>query len=213
MRRVQAPRELVKAASGLTKYAPTALRGDLVSDVDRGLAEERLNDALIEGRISVAEFEERFDAVHAATYGADLRAPLRGIPADELSSPAGGRGRSYVLVLRCGAGGLKRNGAWAVPARMQVKGGMGSIELDFSETEVKHEVVHIELKLGTGSAELVLPDGATANVDGLVTSAGSINSKVASQPTRGVPHFVVVGRTRLGSVTVRRPRRLSGLRF
>jgi len=213
MLRNSASRELVKAAFGLAKFAPPALRGDRISDADRERAVERLNDALVEGLITVQEFEERFDAVHAAVYEGDLRAPLSGLPADEMSSLTAGRSGADVLVLRAGAGGLKRTGAWTVPARMQVKSGMGSIKLDFSETDVPHRVVQIELKLGTGSAEILLPDGATANVDGLVASAGSVNSKVASQPSKGVPHFVVVGRTRLGSVTVRRPRRLGGLRF
>ena len=215
MLRTHTPRDLVKAASGLAKFAPPALRGDRLSDADRDRAVERLNDALVEGQVTVSEFEDRFDAVHAAVYEFDLRAPLSGLPADEISSLAAGGGRSGsdVLMLRCGAGGLKRAGAWTVPAHMQVKGGMGSVELDFSKTDILHPVVHIELKLGTGWAEILLPDGATANVDGLVASAGSVKSKVASQPSKGTPHFVVVGRTRLGSVTVRRPRRIGGLSF
>lgn len=202
------PRELVKAASGLAKLAPTALRGDRLTEADRNRAVDRLNDALVESQITVTEFEERFDAVHAAVFEFDLRGPLSGLPANEISSPA-----ANVLVLRCGAGGLKRAGDWTVPARMQVKGGMGSIELDFSKSVIQHRVVHIELKLGTGGAEILLPDGATANVDGLVASAGSVSSKVASQPSNDKPHFVVAGRTRFGSVTVRRPRRLGGLRL
>lgn len=215
MLKTSTPRELVKAASSLAKFAPPALRGERISNDDRERAVERLNDALVEGRVTVPEFEERFDAVHAAVYEADLRVPMAGLPADESSSltTAGGRSGADVLVLRAGAGGLKRAGAWTVPARMQVKSGMGSVELDFSETEIKHRVVQIDLKLGTGSAKLLLPDNATANVDALVATTGSIKSNVASQPSNGAPHFVVLGRTRLGSVTVRRRRGFAGLRF
>ncbi|MEJ7787334.1 MAG: DUF1707 domain-containing protein [Solirubrobacteraceae bacterium] len=215
MLKASKPRELVKAASSLAKFAPPALRGDRISDAGRERAVERLNDALVEGRVTVPEFEERFDAVHAAVYQADLRVPLTGLPADEISSLTAGGGRSDadVLVLRAGAGGLKRAGAWVVPARMQVKSGMGSVELDFSETKIQHRVVQIELKLGTGSAKLLLPDDATANLDALVATTGSIKSNVASQPSARAPHFVVLGRTRLGSVTVRPRRSFAGLRF
>lgn len=204
-------RDIVKAASGLAKFAPPALRGDRLADADRERAIDRLNDALVEGRITIEEFEERFDAVQAAAYDIDLRLPMAGLPADELAR-AGGRSAD-ALVLRAGAGGLKRNGAWTVPARLHVKSGLGSIELDFSETEIPHRVVQIELKLGAGSAQILLPADATANVDGLVASAGAITSKVSSQAAKGVPHFVVCGRTRFGSVIVRRPRRFGGLRF
>jgi hypothetical protein len=59
----------------------------------------------------------------------------------------------------------------------------------------------------------VLPDEATANVDALVATMGSVKSTVASQPRAGAPHFVVRGRTRMGSVTVRRRRGFAGIRF
>ena len=116
-------------------------------------------------------------------------------------------------MLRAGASGIKRDGDWVAPAHLQVKGGMGSVVLDFTQAEIKHRVVQIELKLGTGSLKLLLPDGATANVDGVVASTGAVESKVASQPTKKAPHFVVSGRTRLGSVTVRQSRSFAGLRF
>ena len=116
-------------------------------------------------------------------------------------------------MLRVGASGIKRTGEWSVPARMRVKGLMGSVVLDFCDTAIAHPVVEIELLLGTGSAELLVPDDATANVDALVATMGSVRSTVASQPRAGAPHFVVRGRARLGSVTVRRRRGIAGLRF
>jgi len=92
-------------------------------------------------------------------------------------------------VLRAGASGIKRTGEWSVPARMRVKSGMGSVVLDFCETAIAHPVVEIELVLGTGSAKLLVPDDATANVDALVATMGSVRSTVASQPRAGGPAF------------------------
>ena len=183
--------------------------GVRISDSDRERAAERLNQALVEGRITVAELEERVAAVYAALYAAELRPPLADLPGDDVVALQA----AEPLVLRAGASGIKRTGEWSVPARMRVKSLMGSVVLDFCETAIAHPVVEIELVLGTGSAKLLVPDDATANVDALVATMGSVRSRVASQPRAGAPHFVVRGRARLGSVTVRRRRGIAGLRF
>jgi hypothetical protein len=188
---------------------PPVPLGVRISDSDRERAAERLNQALVEGRVTVAELEERLAAVYAAHYAAELRPPLADVPGDDVVALAA----AEPLVLRAGASGIKRTGEWSVPARMRVKSLRGSVVLDFCETAIAHPVVEIELVLGTGSAKLLVPDDATANVDALVATRGSITSTVASQPRAGAPHFVVRGRARLGSVTVRRRRGIAGLRF
>jgi hypothetical protein len=189
-------------------------RGIRISDGDRDLAAQRLREALAEGRITIEELEARLDAVHAAVYAADLRQPLAELPdGDAVALPVVGRSGADPTVLRVGAAGLKRAGEWIVPARLQVKGGMGSVTLDFCKAEIRNPIVQIELKLGTGSVQLLLPNEATADVDGVVATIGAVNSKVPSKPKTGATHFVVSGHTRMGSVTVRRRREFAGLRF
>lgn len=194
---------------------PPDPHGVRISDSDRERAAERLHQALAEGRITVGELEERVAAVYAALYAAELRPPLAGLPGDDVVAvPAvDEHAVTEPLVLRAGASGIKRTGDWSVPARIRVKSAMGSVVLDFCETAIAHPVVQIELALGAGSAKLLVPDDATANVDALVASLGSVKSTVASQRRAGGPHFVVRGRARLGSVTVRRRRGIAGLRF
>ena len=52
---------------------------------------------------------------------------------------------------------------------------------------------------------IVLPAGATANVDGVHGSWGEIKSKVGSVPGTG-PHLTITGKAGMGSLTVRGPR-------
>jgi hypothetical protein len=186
-----------------------------ISDVDREQAAARLHQALAEGRITVAELEERLAAVYAASHATDLHGPLSDLPGDPVVALPAAKTPADTprLELRTGAAGIKRSGDWIVPARIRVKGAMGTVALDFSKASIEHPVVEIELVLGTGSAQLVLPDDASANVDALVATMGSVRSTVASQPRAGAPHFVVRGRTRMGSVTVRRRRGFAGIRF
>jgi len=101
-------------------------RGIRISDADRDLAAERLSEALAAGRITITEFETRLDAAFAAVHAADLRQPLAELPGCAVVAlPDGRKSGAKPMVLRAGAAGLKRTGEWIVPARMQVKGGMG----------------------------------------------------------------------------------------
>jgi hypothetical protein len=198
----------------LQPSSPGEPPGIRISDADRERAAQRLHTALTEGRITVAELEERLAVVYAARYGSELVPPLADLPGDPLdvtvpapppSTPAG-----PPVVLRTGMGSLRRSGSWQVPARLRVQSGMGSVVLDFCEAEIRHPVVEIEFELGAGSARVLLPDNATADVDGLVSGMGSVKSKVPATPRPGATHFRIYGRTTMGSVTVRRRYRLAG---
>jgi DUF1707 SHOCT-like domain len=190
--------------------------GIRISDADRERAAARLQQALAEGRITLDELEERLTVVYAARYAADLLPPFADLPGDVVvpvpqaapASPPSDR----PLILRTGMGTLRRAGPWTVPSRIRVQSVMGSVILDFCDTTVP-AMVDVALELGAGSARLLLPDGASADVDGLVSGMGTVRSKVASAPVPGRPHFRVHGRSAMGSVTVRYRYRVAGHRF
>jgi hypothetical protein len=190
---------------------PQPPRGLRISDADRERAAERLQTAMAEGRITFTELDERLAAVYAARYEAELLPPLADLPgAAPAPPPVPAR---TPTVLRAGMSGIKRTGAWSVPARLRVQSVMGTVLLDFSRAENPHPVVEIELEIAAGSAKLLLPDDATANVDGLVATLGEIKSRVPSQPRPGGTHFVVRGRCGLGTVVVRRRFHFAGHHF
>jgi Domain of unknown function (DUF1707) len=188
--------------------------GIRISDADRERAAGRLQQALTEGRITFDELEERLAAVYAARYAADLLPPFADLPGGTglPITPAAPVPSDRPLVLRSGMGTLRRAGPWTVPSRIRVQSVMGSVVLDFSETSVP-PTVDVRLELGAGSARLVLPDGATADVDGVVSGMGNVRSRVGSSPVPGRPHFRVHGRTAMGSVSVRHRFRFAGFRF
>ena len=145
-------------------------RPDLrMSDADREVVFARLNAAAAEGRLTLAEFEERVDGV--------LRART-----------AGGR---------CPAGSWSAAG----PARSGSTCGTPSSS---------HRVVQIHLDTQAGSTTIVLPPGATADIDRVTTQSGTARLKVPSAPEPGstAPHVVVTGSTVAGSLVVRYERRL-----
>jgi len=191
-------------------------RGIRISDADRERAAARLQQALAEGRITLSELEERLAVVYAARYAADLLPPFADLPGDDVvpvqPATAEPAATGQPLVLRSGMGTLRRSGPWTVPSRILVQSVMGSVILDFGDTTVP-PVVDVALELGAGSARLLLPDGASADVDGMVSGMGTVRSKVSSTPVPGRPHFRVHGRSAMGSVTVRYRYRVAGHRF
>jgi uncharacterized protein DUF1707 len=192
--------------------------GIRISDADRERAAARLQQALAEGRITLDELEERLAVVYAARYAADLLPPFADLPGPDVVpvQPAGPAPSppptDQPLMLRTGMGTLRRSGPWTVSSRIRVQSVMGSVILDFCETTLP-PVVDIALELGASSARLLLPDGASADVDGMISGMGTVRSKVASTSVPGRPHFRVHGRSAMGSVTVRYRYRVAGHRF
>jgi hypothetical protein len=197
----------------VTQHPP----GIRISDADRERAAARLQQALAEGRITLDELEERLTVVYAARYAADLLPPFADLPGDHVvvvpqAAPVMPAPPDRPLVLRTGMGTLRRSGPWTVPPRIRVQSVMGSVILDFCDTTVP-AIVDIGLELGAASARLLLPDGASADLDGMMSGMGTVRSKVASSPVPGHPHFRVHGRSAMGSVTVRYRYRVAGHRF
>ena len=193
-------------------------RGIRISDADREHAAGRLQQALAEGRITLTELEERLAAVYAARYEADLLPPFEDLP------PAGpGRTRATgvaavpagdPLVLRTGTGTLRRGGAWTVPPSIRVQAGLGTVVLDFCDTDVPHPLVEVDVTTAGGTVKLLVPDGATADTDGVSCSwGGEVSCTLARRPVDGHPHFRVSGSVKMGTVVVRNRYRFVGHRW
>lgn len=195
---------------------PPESPGIRISDADRERAASRLHQAMAEGRITIPELEERLSAVYAARFEADLRPPLADLPGGEVAvvphTPLAVPADGAQVVLRAGMSTIKRKGEWEVPPRLRVVSAMGSVLLDFCETPIP-PVIDIEVELGAGSARLLVPDGSTANVDGVSAGMGTVRSKVPSVRRPGAPHFVVHGKAGMGSLTIRRRYRFAGFYF
>ncbi|SCX44758.1 protein of unknown function [Klenkia marina] len=198
-----------------------------ISDADRERAAQRLHTAMAEGRITFTELDERLAQVYAALYAEDLEPPLADLPPEHPApsglavpppstttawQPAPPAGPAPV-VLKTGMGDIKRNGAWQVPPVLEVQSTMGNAVLDFTQALVPQQVIELRLKLGAGTAKLILPDGATADVDGVSAGMGSVKNKVPAGPQPGQLHVVVRGKVSMGDVVVRYPYEIGRFRF
>lgn len=144
--------------------APPPERRELrISDADRERAVDRLNQAVAEGRLAIAEFEERLDAVLQARTASEIAPHLADLP---------------------GSGG---------------------------------QAAEVVLEVYAGSTTLILPRGASVDIEQVETGMVASSARVRKVPTAtepvGEPHVVVSGTQWAGTLTVRHQRRFLGARW
>ncbi|HEY2195596.1 MAG TPA: DUF1707 domain-containing protein [Actinomycetospora sp.] len=127
-------------------------------------------------------------------------------PPDETRAAYSAGDTSGTVALHARMGSVKRAGAWAVPRRLEIDGWLGSAELDLTEAVIDHEVVEFDVDMTLGSVELRLPDSASASLDAVSVTAGSVEDKRRQGRASGRPHVVVTGKVAFGSVEVKGPK-------
>ncbi|WP_436760191.1 DUF1707 SHOCT-like domain-containing protein [Streptosporangium sp. V21-05] len=179
-----------------------------VSDGERDRVVQQLQQAFADGRLGPGEMEERLErALTAKSHG-----ELLPLVADLPDAPGRPDTPDDVLRLTTTGGRIKRSGDWQVPRLLYVESEYGGARLDLSEAVVRHPEIDIELRLPYGSATIILPPGATANVDGVRTGWGSVNCSVPGRARPGGLHVRITGELEYGRLRVRASREWSGPR-
>lgn len=175
---------------------------DRASDGEREDVAAMLARAMVAGRLTPAEYSDRAATAQSARYRDQLDGLLADLPGAALHSSH----RSDVLDLEAGLGGsISRRGYWKVPPTVRVHSWVGGVLLDLSEAECATAVVAVDLATGMCSPTIVLPEGATADVDDLRVSAGSVRDDTVHRRERGPLHVSVRGRHAFGEVVLRHP--------
>ncbi|MFG2134116.1 DUF1707 domain-containing protein [Streptomyces sp. NPDC048751] len=190
------------------------------SDADRERVAEVLRDALAEGRLDMAEFEERLEATYQArTYGElapitrDL--PVAGVTPPSVSlakEPAGGPGWGRRIVGGEGSStwavavmsGFQRKGRWTVPRRFNCFAFWGGGEIDLREANFADGEVEINCVAIMGGVNIVVPPGVEVVVRGIGVMGGFDHREVGVPPEPGAPRVVVTGFAFWGGVGVER---------
>jgi hypothetical protein len=191
---------------------PSLLR---ISDDDRHKVAEVLRQAAGEGRIDLAELDERLEATYQAkTYGelvpitADLPVAGRVHPAPAPRPPSvqpvgpGARYASSVAVMsEC-----KRTGGWVVGETHSAFALMGSVVLDLRQAQFESSEVTLNASAVMGEVKVIVDAGTTVVVEGsgVMGEYTEQRPKVPFDPERGGPVVRVRGLALMGSVNVQR---------
>jgi hypothetical protein len=190
------------------------------SDADRERVAEILRDALAEGRLDMAEFEERLDATYQArTYGElapitrDLPVPGAAPPAVSLAkAPAepaswaerivGGEGSSSRAIAVMG--GFQRRGRWTVPRKFTAFTFWGGGELDLREANFTEPEVVVNCFVIMGGVQVLVPPGVEVVVRGVGVMGAFDHREEGVLGDPGAPRVIITGFAFWGGVGVER---------
>jgi hypothetical protein len=183
-------------------------RRDLrVSHEERDQVVERLRVAAGDGRLTMEELDQRLEAALAArTYG-ELDALLRDLPPAPPARPLAPVSKE-VIRLKTGSGQIRRDGAWAVPRRLEVELGSGHALIDFTEAIVERPTLDLSISVGSGHVSLVVPPDVGVDVENVAVRSGHVRQRARLEPGAPIKLLITVsGTVKSGSILVRPPRR------
>ena len=178
---------------------PSRLR---ISDADRHRVAELLRAAAGEGRLEIAELDERLEAAYAARTYADLVPITQDLPGAPLAQPPVPERHLAIL------GGFDRAGAWVVPPRLSVFAMLGGAELDLREARFAAREVTITVSCFLGSAQITVPPHVDVILEGTGIMGGysGPDRRVRAELDETSPTVRIRGVAVWGGVSVQRKR-------
>lgn len=168
-----------------------------VSDAERDITVRRLQLAVREGRLDLAELDRRLATAYSAVTATELTAVTADLP-DPASEP---------IELVVESGSRKKAGAWTVPAELSARCDSGSVTFDFTEAFCSYPEVTLRVDIKSGSVVLIVPHGWRVDLDRVVTKSGNVVDKVLLPRLPDAPLIRVEGRVTSGTIKARYPRR------
>lgn len=195
-----------------------------VSDLERENVAELLRESAGEGRLSYTELEDRLEGVYGAkTYGelVELTTDLpNGLvpPQTPAATPQYAVQPQYtgetVPVINVFLSDSKKTGAWIAPQRQEVNAVLGDVTLDYTEAQMAHDVIYIEVKSILADVKIRVPQNAIVHLDSNPI-LGSVSEQEAGiggvvEPSTAPPKtFHIRGTAILGEIKIKRGPRLS----
>jgi hypothetical protein len=170
------------------------------SDAEREATVGRLNVAVGEGRLSLDEFSTRLDSAYAATTRGELEPLVADLPAaggGPAAAPASGKEWHVTPI-----GGMRREGAWRMPASTVAVTLIGGAKLDLRDAELAAPVVTVTKVSLIGGMRVTVPPGVRVEVSGFSLIGGkrvSDTSAPAGAPTLRIRGFGLIGGIRVRS--------------
>ena len=174
------------------------------SDADRDRVIDVLRAATADGRLTADEFSERMEAaLSSRTFRelAPLTADLAATPASRTPEPA--QAEDVIRIDQRG-GSVQRTGRWLVPRRLELHPSWCDVTSNFTEAVIRHDTLHVDMKMRGGSLILVIGPGMVVDADSLTTRYTDISIHPPTEPDTPVRLRIhLVGRMRYGYIEAR----------
>ena len=174
------------------------------SDADRDRVMEILRIAAVDGRLTPDELDERLEAaLSSRTLGelAVLTADL--VAGPSMPGEATAQAEDVIRIDQRG-GTVQRTGRWLVPLRLEMHPSWCDVTIDFTEAVIRHETLHIDMKMRGGSLILVVGRDIVVDADSLATRYTDVNIHPPTEPNTPVRlRIYLEGRMRYGYIEAR----------
>lgn len=148
-----------------------------VSDAERDLIAQRLNQAVGEGRLTLTEYNERVGLAYAAVTRGELDRVVADLPAVAAPAPAPVPVRhnpqaeqtKWVVSFMSGA---TRKGRWRVTRKTAAIAVMGGTDIDLRRAEFPGPEITVVAVAVMGGIEITVPPGVRVEVSGFSFMGG-----------------------------------------
>lgn len=164
-----------------------------VGESEREFVIDRLRYGVETKSITLKEFDKRLISVYNATLATELLLVISDIP--DPNPP--------VAVLETDAGVRRKTGRWMVPAALRAQTNSGWIRLDFTQSFCQHPEVIVDITIGSGILQVIVPIGWKVDMEGIHTDKGTITNTVVRRVQSGAPLVRIRGEVGSGIVRAR----------
>jgi len=178
-----------------------------IGDAERHHVAEILRQAAGEGRITLAELDERLEAAYAARTYADL-VPLTGdlpsaysvpsVPATPHPSGVPATRERHLCILS----GLERKGVWTVPEELRVVAFMGGADLDLRRARFAAGECTLIVNTVMGGVDIKVGPEVNVVMEGTAILGGYSGPGKHAAPAADGPTLRIKGFAFLGGVSV-----------
>lgn len=170
-----------------------------VSSEEREAAEQALRAAVVEGRITLDDFGDRFAGALTATYQHELALLTADVPATQPSVPT--RATEWIFGI---LGGDDRSGRWRLAEKTWVINFMGGADLDLRTATISGPVSEIVVISVMGGSTIVVPEGVEVDPGGFALMGGN-DFKLPDTPApAGAPLMRIKTFSFMGGTDVKR---------
>lgn len=169
----------------------------LASDLEREHVAALLNQACVEGRLSLEDFSTRIGRSLVALTRSELEDITHDLPpAGPIANPGPPRRR-----LRAILSGISRRGVWRVDPHTEVVAVLGNCTLDLRRATITSPITTISALCVLGSVAVIVPEGVHVEMEGdnVLSDIGVRLTGRAPEP--GAPVVRLTVRCILGNVT------------
>ncbi|MEU4572517.1 DUF1707 domain-containing protein [Nonomuraea sp. ATR24] len=154
------------------------------SDAERDSVIDLLSEQAAQGRLTLAELEERIEHAHSARTMGELQTLTRDLPTGTDQPPARRKATRWLVSVM---GSFAKVGRWRAGRRVTALSLMGSGDIDLRGAEIEGEEVTLTAIAVMGGFDIYVPDSIDLEVTGFSLMGGHDQRGSRQPPRTGAP--------------------------